>query len=174
MVVDRRDLKDAMRLFGDGFDEAAFVSAFARRRQDPAAAKLVNQLQWPLTSVVNQMNTVLSCGVELSKLRGPRAAGSMPRVYGALFDADVITAAQAEQLGRLNRARNALQHHYGPMADGQEVHEAVLLAVELLSDFGQAFGGWLLEVGVVGTHPTEPGPEPQPGSAASSQLSSRP
>ena len=149
MVVDRRDLLEAMRYFGDSFDEASFVAAFHRRREDADAAKLVNQLQWPLTSVVNQMNTVLSCGVVLSKLRGLRAAESMPKVYGALRDAGVITAPEAEQFGRLNHVRNSLQHRYGGVADGQEVHAAVLLAVGLLHRFGQDFGGWLRETGVV-------------------------
>ena len=46
MVVDRRDLAEAMRCFGDSFDEASFVAAFHRRREDADAAKLVNQLQW--------------------------------------------------------------------------------------------------------------------------------
>ena len=46
LVVDRRDLVEAMRCFGDSFDEASFVAAFHRRREDADAAKLVNQLQW--------------------------------------------------------------------------------------------------------------------------------
>jgi hypothetical protein len=157
MVVDRRDLVEAMRCFGDSFEEASFVAAFHRRREDADAAKLVNQLQWPLTSVVNQMNTVLSCGVVLSKLRGLRAAESMPRVYGALRDAGVITASEAERFGRLNHVRNSLQHRYGGVADGEEVHAAVLLAVGLLHRFGENFGGWLRETGVI--EPRSAGPE---------------
>jgi len=70
-------------------------------------------------------------------------------VYGALRDAGVITAPEAEQFGRLNHVRNSLQHRYGGVADGQEVHAAVLLAVGLLHRFGQDFGGWLRETGVV-------------------------
>ena len=42
MVVDRRDLLEAMRYFGHSFDEASFVAAFHRRREDADAAKLVN------------------------------------------------------------------------------------------------------------------------------------
>jgi hypothetical protein len=42
MIVDRRDLVEAMRCFGDSFDEASFVAAFHRRREDADAAKLVN------------------------------------------------------------------------------------------------------------------------------------
>jgi hypothetical protein len=35
------------------------------------------------------------------------------------------------------------------VADGQEVHAAALLAVGLLHRFGEDFGGWLWETGVV-------------------------
>ena len=102
-----------------------------------------------LTSVVNQINTVLSCGVVLSKLRGLRAAESMPKVHGALRDAGIMTAPEAEQFGRLNHLRNTLQHRYVGVADGQQHGGVHLLAVGLLHRFDEDFGGWLRETGVV-------------------------
>jgi hypothetical protein len=157
MVIDRRDLLEAMRSFGDSFEEAAFAAAFHRRREDVAAAKLVNQLLWPLTSVVNQMNTVLSSSVVLGNLRKPGQADAMPGVYAALRDAGVITPQEAQEFGQLNAARNSLEHRYGLLANGGEVHTAARLAVGLLDRFGKDFGGWLRQAGVV--DPPAPRPE---------------
>ena len=150
LVVDLRDLEEALRQFAN---QAAFVDAFARRRNDAGAAKLVGELEWPLTSLVNQLNTVLSLSVVLGGLISFAQAGVMPHVYTALHDHGIIGRSRHSQLSRLNHVRNRLEHHYGTLTDGCEVHSAAALAVGVAGQFGHDYGDWLRKIGVLDRHP---------------------
>jgi hypothetical protein len=144
-----RDLQEAMKLFGTDFAREDFVRAFDRRREDAKEAARVNQLNWPLSTLVNQLNTVLANGAVLDGLRRLDQPEKAPEVYEALRGADIIDRDRVTQLTRLNRTRNSLTHRYGLLAEGGDVYDATLLAVTVVKSFGDDFGGWLRKTGVL-------------------------
>jgi hypothetical protein len=149
LAIQLRDLQEAMKLFGDDFDRGEFESAFARRRGESAAAAQVNQVNWPLVTLVNQVNTILRNGAVLSGFRRLDAPDRAPEVYAALRDNEIIDWQRAADLTQLNRTRNSLTHRYGTFAEGRDVYEATLLAREIMTSFGRDFGAWLREMGVL-------------------------
>jgi len=144
-----RDLREAMKLFATDFDHDEFVRAFERRREDANDAARVNQLNWPLSTLINQVNTVLANGAVLDGLRRLDQPQKAPEVYEALHRAGIIDQQRVTQLTQLNRARNSLTHRYGLLAEGADIHDATLVAVAIVKSFGQDFGGWLAKTGVL-------------------------
>jgi hypothetical protein len=149
LAIDARDLEEAMKQFGPGLDQAKFTSVFERRAEDREAAKLINQLQWPLNQVINQVNIVLAHSAVLAGLPGITTRSSMPQVHAAPLRARIISRHRLNELTRLNRVRNALQHRYGVFADAREIHAAAVLVARLIKRFGADFGPWLTATGVV-------------------------
>lgn len=144
-----RDLQQATKNFGSGFDRSKFVKAFDKRREDAASAALVNQLLWPLNSLVNQVNIVLANSTVLIGLCDHMAAKSMPNVHRALLAANVIKPGQARNLGILNNGRNALQHRYRLVTDANQVYDAAKVAAKVVKTFGQDDSNLLLQAGVI-------------------------
>ena len=155
ILVQHRDLTKAMQLFGDAFERDGFVRAFKRRREDPNEAARVNQVNWPLVTLINQMNTVLTSGAVLGGLRRLGQPDKAPEVYAALRGAAIIDRRRERDLTQLNRTRNALTHRYGLMAKADEVHAAAVLVLRVVKSFGDDFGDWLRSTGVL--------PKPPPG-----------
>ena len=96
------------------------------------------------------MNIVLTHGAVLGALPGiTERTSSMPEVYAALLKARVISNRRLNELTRLNRARNALQHRYGIYAEASEIYAAALLASQLVKSFGKDFSAWLAKTGII-------------------------
>jgi hypothetical protein len=131
----------------------AIEEAFAKRSTDDRLRVQLAALSWAATACCNQFNSILQAGSVLAGFREPDQPGEPPpsvtRDYSLLRDNGVIGQSQRQLLSDLNAARIALTHRYGQPNTPQELYTAASLAAEVLGTFGDDYGPWLRELGVI-------------------------
>lgn len=153
LIEEKRTLTSASAELGDPLTLEAIENAFAKRSTDDHARIQLAALSWAATTCSNQFNTIIQAGSVLAGFREPEPAGERPpsvtQDYGLLRDRGVISQAQRQLLSDLNGARIALTHRYGQPDTPDELYRAASLALKVLSTFGEDYGPWLRDLGII-------------------------
>jgi hypothetical protein len=153
LIEELKTLEYAATAIHDPLTLAAVEAAFEERKTDDDVRLRVAALSWAATACCNHFNTIIQNGSVLAGYRDPEGPGYPPPSvtvdYGHLRDSGIISSAHRQRLSELNSARIRLTHAYGLETTPGDLHKAATLARQVLTTFGEDFGPWLREVGVL-------------------------
>ena len=135
-------LRFAMEAFGPDFEIEAFKAAY-ESREDLEAYNRAQTVERALGRVQNYVAELAIDGCKLAELQEVRArSGEANDAFATLAGADVISGALRGRLGRAQKARSAIEHHYVGIPAGT-VHRAAELVRDCSLEFIGPYRDWI-------------------------------